>query len=156
MTAKLSNLPISAYYTILRHLKAHTFEITQLQNVNRMGSTKSPVLERIANEEVIRTTFCRSMYVQRLTALIFPINITNSWTNTTLLTVYWKDWDYNSVFKLELTKSNLEKDISIYIKPQMSRLPMDDPCLRDEIVARHSRSAQWQQTLEPLCLSTAA
>jgi tetratricopeptide (TPR) repeat protein len=48
---------------------------------------------------------------------------------------------FGSVANVELTTSNLGEDISIYIKTQISRLPMDDPCLRAEIVARLSRDA---------------
>jgi hypothetical protein len=91
MIAKLSDLPGSAYYTIMRHLKAHAFEINRLQNGSRTGSTQSLILERIVNEEVGTTTFCKSMYVQRLTAPLYPINTTHSWTNTRLYTVCWKD-----------------------------------------------------------------
>lgn len=48
---------------------------------------------------------------------------------------------FGSVAHVELTTSNLEEDISIYVKTQISRLPIDDPCLRDEIVARLSQDA---------------
>lgn len=48
---------------------------------------------------------------------------------------------FDRVAKVELTPSKLEKDIISYIKTNISQLPMDDPCLRDEIVAQLSRDA---------------